>query len=135
MKLLLFTSHSCGVCGYLKKAKTVPLFVQSMRAKDEELEAHEIEIDDDNGNTVKKAHVEAYKLSDVYDVQALPGLLFVTDGGQLLAEVAGAANAVTLERTFKKAKEAEAKLLAAGEPKRSEAFDGYMKKYGEATLV
>lgn len=132
MKLIVFSSHNCGTCAFLKKAKTVPLFVKAMQAKGEELEGHLIDIDDDEGYTVKKPYVEAYKLSDVYDVQALPGLLFVTDSGQLLAEVTGAANAVTLEKTFQKAKAAEAKLTEKTE---SEAFGSYMKRYGEDTLV
>lgn len=135
MKLLQFTSHSCGTCMFLIRSKTIPMFVKGKA----ELDAHVIKIDDKDGYTGTKAEVEAYKLSDVYGVQSLPGLIFVTDSGVVLEELTGAANAVTLEKAFKKAQAAEEKLnkkLSDATPSETEtAFATFMKRYGDATQV
>jgi thioredoxin-like negative regulator of GroEL len=91
MKLLRFTASYCLFC--------LPVAALVERLAGEHNLVVEV-VDCSKGN----------KVADKYKIQALPTVLFVTDLGQVLAQVAGAQPAKAFLDALKAAKAKEAKL-------------------------
>ncbi len=105
MRLLNFGSKTCGACLALEKAKTLARF----QALHPQLQIVELLISNARGDSPalgQAGNAEAidyernYKLSDDYEVTAIPTLILEVEGGGEVARMQGPANVKQLEALY-----------------------------------
>lgn len=88
LKLIVWTSESCGACHALKKAKTCEKLAETH--PEVELEYRDVDADSDG--------------ADDYEVSAMPSLFFEDLDGFVISEHVGSLSAAQLAKLYQKAK-------------------------------
>jgi len=111
MQLWKFGASWCGPCLQLAKAQTLEKFVEAHP----EVTLRIIELHDKPTTRQQRADV---KLADAHDVEAMPTVLFMTDGDEPkeLARIGSLPSRAMLERAFAKATRKAAELAPPEAP-------------------
>ncbi len=90
MRLVKFGSRSCGPCRAMDRSKVLERFV----AKHSDITLERVDIETEKGG----------ELADVYDITAIPVVVFETEEGGELARDEGGQTMQTLEELLSRAK-------------------------------
>jgi hypothetical protein len=117
LRVLLFTSPTCSACNALKNGAALPIL-----KADPDIELVTLVIQNKEGKAPNGTHYgAAYDLSDDYDVQSLPGLVFETgDGVRLFIEEGNQSRKMMKEAMERAHAEADAIAEGTTKPKKNE---------------
>ncbi len=104
-RAIKFGSKTCGACVAMDRAKTLERLAEA----NPDLELVKLDIGDEEGDCPRGSTFDdAFKLSDAYEVESLPTIIFESlDGGELAREEGGLAYR-QLEKLFESAKKRSA---------------------------
>ena len=115
MRLVKFGSKTCGACIAMERAKTLEKFASEFP----DVQIIKLDVSDESGESPPAVpddptsidYKKNYAISDKYEIEALPTLVFEVEGAGEIARIEGAANLKQLrelmEETLDYAKRSE----------------------------